>query len=129
MRIGSLLRASPVAAALLFGACASAGMDPGAESVDRGDPVVIVENHGWEDVRVYALRHGSRMRVGMVTAMNTGRFTLKPGMVDPAGYVQLVLQPIATRQGMVMQRIPLWNGDVVHLDVQNVLAHSSFTVR
>lgn len=125
----TLLRASSLMAALLFGACASTDggtAASGAETAD--DRVIIVKNHGWEDVRVYAVRGSARLRIGTVSPMNRARFDLEPGMVDPRGYLQLLLRPIAGDDHLLMDEIPVWSGDVVHLDVRNVLALSSFAV-
>lgn len=122
----SLIGAVPLAAVLLLGGCASAGGTADGAGEESGQ-TVVVENHGWETVRVYAVRSNARLRLGTVRPMNTERFRLKAGMVTPQGYLRLALRPIAGPEHLT-DPVSVSRGGVIHLDVQDVVQMSSFSV-
>ena len=68
--------ASAVLLALLLLACSSrhpaAGTSPPADS----QVTIEVENHNWSDVVVYVVRGGQRSRLGLVSSLSTGVFTV-----------------------------------------------------
>ena len=121
-----IIGAVPLAAVLLLGGCATAGA-PAEGAGPGGDHEIVVENHGWETVRVYAVRDNARLRLGTVTGMNRERFRLKPGMITPQGYLRLALRPIAGPEH-ITEPVSMGRSGVLHLDVQDVVQMSSFAV-
>ena len=89
---------------------------------------VMVENHGWNDVAVYALREGSRFRLGTVSGMTAERMVLKPGMVSADGTVEFLLRDIPAtgeyRSGPLLVR----EGRLIRLDVRDNLPASGFAM-
>lgn len=122
-----IFSALPLAAALLLGGCASTSGGSAEGAGLASDRTIVVENHGWETVRVYAVRNNARMRLGTVRAMATERFDLKPGMVTPQGHLQLMLKPIAGPAHLT-EPVSVGRGGAIHLNVQDVVHMSSFAV-
>ena len=56
--------------------------------------MVVVENHNWSDVVVYAVRGGMKVRLGMVAAVHTGTFYVPPTMMTDGAMVRLYVRPI-----------------------------------
>jgi hypothetical protein len=110
-------------------ACASADADrprPAPAGNDRA--VVEVTNHNWLDVNIYAVRSGQRARLGTVGSMMTERFTIPDAMVN-SGEVRLMAAPIGSPRVHRTDPILVLAGDVIRWNVENRLAHSSYSVR
>jgi hypothetical protein len=120
------------AVAMLMAACASAGgpkqMDQDGYR-DAGRAEIIVQNSNWLDMNVYAVRGGSRMRLGTVTSMGRERFRLPRYMVEGIGGLQLVADPIGSRDVYSSQPIMISPGQRIEWKLENNLALSSFAVR
>ena len=113
---------------LLLTACAPGRtLDKG--SVLRGRPTSVeVTNNNWADVAVYALRDGSRQRLGMVVSMGTTVLRIPPVMVAGGNQLQLLVDPIGSSQVHVTEPFLLDVGQRVELRVQNHLATSSVSI-
>lgn len=121
------------ALALIVAGCASAGGaraakdDPGFTGSERAE--IVVQNSNWLDMNVYAVRGGSRMRLGTVNSMASERFRLPRHMVDGVGGLRLLADPIGSRDVYFSQPILIGPGQRVEWKLENNLALSSFTVR
>ena len=119
-----------MALAVLLAGCATGGGPSG----ERGAPgvaeeeTIVVQNHGWDAVRVYAVRNSARMRLGLVQPMNTRQFELTRSMLTTSGYLQLLVRPIATSQRYLTRPIPVGQGGIINLDVHDRLEHSTYSV-
>ena len=103
-------------AALLLGGCASIAGEP-----EPAYATLVVENDNTSTVNVYALRSGSRFRLGTVTGLGTEEFPLRRHMLGTAGDLQLLIDPIGSRRNYPSQRIVVSEGDVIELRVSSFL--------
>jgi hypothetical protein len=88
---------------------------------------LYVQNNNWLDVNVYAVRGGTRFRLGVVRSA-AGRFFELPDHLTSNGLnVQLQASPIGQR-GSVTEAVPISPGDIVEWRIQNNLNLSSLSV-
>jgi hypothetical protein len=116
-----------IAALLSAVACARAGQ-PGTQGPSVEDITTArVTNNGWLDVTVYALRGGSRQRLGTVTGQNTQVFRLPRNLVDARG-VRLFIDPIGSPQGYRTDFIAVAPGQQIDLVVQPRISMSHYSL-
>lgn len=89
---------------------------------------VVVRNDNWSDVVVYALRLGTRQRLGSVVSMTTERLRLPPGVLAGGDGLRLMVDLIGSRETYTTEVVTVLPGDRVELRVQNHLAISSVSV-
>ena len=89
---------------------------------------VSVQNNNWQDVDVYALRNGQRVRLGSVTATRTGVFVLSQA-VALSPDLRIQIHPLAATRDFVSQKLVVNPGDVVEVYVVNALAQSTVVIR
>src|SRR5262245_34662950 len=82
--------------------------------------VVSVQNNNWQDVDVYAVAGGQRVRLGNVTTAHTSNFLL-PGGMSLSPDLRIQLHPIAANRDFVSSRIIANPGDVIEVMVMNAL--------
>lgn len=112
----TLLRAVTrfAAVSLVLAGCSSSPDFRGAEAAPPARPglAVVVENHAWEDVAVYASSGMARRRLGSVTAGRTGSFRLD-GLVASATDLELVAQAMAASRVHRSGRLMVYAGQTV----------------
>ncbi|HUE96219.1 MAG TPA: hypothetical protein VMN39_06145 [Longimicrobiaceae bacterium] len=121
------------ATAWMAAGCASTGSPVMTSNTEPLPPqveatTVLVHNHNWSDIVVYAVRGNSRHRLGMVTSMNKQTFTLPRGFDVMASGIQLMASPIASRGGYMTGPIQVNPGQRVELRLENVLSISNWAV-
>ncbi len=129
--------ARPLAAAAIIAALAGCSTGSMSQWSANDEPLaaidnstaVVVENHNWADVVVYAERNGDRRRLGMVTSMTSSNFQLPRGMRYGGDGVHLVAEPIAAGGRFVTGPISVAPGQQVRLRIENQLSISQWTVR
>ena len=89
---------------------------------------VSVLNNNWQDVDVYAVRNGQRIRLGNVTATRTGVFVLPQG-VALAPDLRIQIHPLAATRDYISPKLIVNPGDVVEIVVLNALSQTSVVVR
>lgn len=122
--------AAAMAAITLTGACASAGGAPLEEPSASDEPAVslIVENQNWQDAKIYLAGPGTRVRLGTVSSMATGRMQI-PEYAWQTGAFQLEVELIGSQANQVTHQILATSGDQVLWSLRNSLALSSVSVR
>jgi hypothetical protein len=90
--------------------------------------IVHVNNHNWQDVDVFAVRDGMKVRLGMVTSMGGGDFKLPEAFLVGSPNVQLRIDPIGSSNGYMTQAILVSPGQVVDLRIENNLNLTSYSV-
>ena len=125
--------AAAVAATLVIGACAPGSTGGGgnvsaAPRAHRAPATVKVENFNWQDVVVYVVQSGQRVRLGMVTSMSTGKFRLPERFLGSTSDIRLYADPIGSTSGYTTEAIRVVSGQEVSLSVQNSLALSSVAI-
>ena len=102
---------------------------PAADSVmAHASPTVRVENDNWLDVHVYLVRDGEPFSLGFVTGPGHARLTLPSLATIPGGEVQILVLPIGGTDDYLSQPLTVNPGDVLDVNVANVLALSTVTV-
>lgn len=76
-----------------------------------GHAMVVIENHNWSDVVVYAVRGATRMRLGTVTAIHKNTFYVPPTMLHDGTLVRLYIRPI----GGPSRGAPFYQSEGVHV--------------
>jgi len=121
-----------ILAVLLLAVVASGcGMSRGGDGADAPERVlttVSVQNNNWLDMVIYAVRSGSRVRLGMVNSMNTEQFRLPILMTGGASDIRLEAHPIGQRQPFRAPPIYVSAGQTIELTLQNHLAISTISV-
>lgn len=125
----------PVALAATTPAMSIAQDEPPAEATVEAaaslpDPMVIVANHNWLDVHVYASRHaGGRVSLGVVTSNTTRKFELPDTFLDAGGDVYLIADPIGSLGRYVTPAVVAESGTNVVVHIENALNLSSASLR
>ncbi len=120
-------------AAALAGGCATgrrvvADDLSAAQAAPASTAVVHVDNHNWQDVDGFAVREGTRIRLGMVTSMSAGDFRLPEAFLVGSPNVQLRIDPIGSNSGYLTQSILVSPGQTVDLRIENNLNLTSYSV-
>jgi hypothetical protein len=89
---------------------------------------VSVQNNNWQDVDVYAVRDGQRVRLGHVTATRSGVFVLPRG-VALAPDLRIQVHPLAATRDFISSKLTVNPGDIVEIVVGNSLPHTAVIVR
>lgn len=94
------------------------------------DPTPLhVINSNWSDVRIYIVRGGMWLRLGMVTTNGSGEFTVPLEFLSSGGSATLVAAPVAGWSSWTAPLPPLHPGDELELVVENLLQYSHLVVR
>lgn len=113
-----------LAAISIAGACASTQVTlPGEPTVS-----LIVENQNWLDAKIYLAGAGTRVRLGTVTSMDTGRMEI-PHYAWQGGAFQLEVELIGSNDHQLTHQILASSGDQVLWSLRNSLSLSSVSVR
>jgi hypothetical protein len=134
-RVTALLLAAIASLSLALVPGSAAGQDVEKDearadkTIDRDAPITVkVRNNGWLDMRVYAVAHGNRWRLGTA---HTGRPLtveiprhLQEGIVS----LQLVAYPIGGSGVAATGQLLLSPGDQVDWRLENYLAFSTVFV-
>lgn len=115
--------------ALLAAALACGGTrspDPSA-SPARGDAFLEVTNEHLMDVTIYALRGGSRQRLGTVSGFKSD--TIRLGALVGNGTLRLLVEPIASRERHVTEPLTISSNEWIQFTIRSPLNLSSLIVR
>ena len=111
----------------LLAACAPAAKRNSAGVARAPDVYVMVSNQNWLDVDVYAVRGGSRLRIGQVTGSGSARLKI-PANAIVAGQVQLMADPIGSNERYVTEVMSVAPDQRVQLIVAPAMRMSSYSV-
>ena len=113
-------------------ACASQGamqgMPANAFTGEVGtDATIEVTNYNWADMTVYAVRNGTRIRLGSVMSMATEQFTLPRGMVGTTD-MHIMADPVGSRHTYSTRPVLVVAGQTLQLRLENNIEMSSVSV-
>lgn len=108
---------------LLTVACSSRSGDAGANEPRPADVEIVVDNQMWQDVTVYALSRGTRVRLGTVTALKTQRFTL-PVALAGAHEFRLLADPVGSQDTITSELVTVEPGEIIEWQLANNLIRS-----
>lgn len=120
-------RRAVLSAIALLAACAPAKNRNAMGLAPADDVYVMVSNQNWLDVDVYAVRGGSRIRLGQVTGSGDARLRI-PASVMVAGQVQLMADPIGSNERYVTEVLTVAPDQRVQLIVAPAMRMSSYAI-
>ena len=108
-----------ISLSLLFlaaGACAGTG--GGSGNPTPNEPTVVeVDNQGFSDMTVYAVRNSQRFRLGIATGNTKTRLTIPSSVSGGLATLRFIADPIGGRRNSVSQEITIAPGDTVVLTI------------
>lgn len=115
---------------LAAGACAH-GTPPmqGADGQDDDKTVISITNNNWSDMTIYLVRDGLRRRLGTVPSQTTDTFSVPTYFIMASGQVQLMADPIGSRNTFTSMPIVITPGQRAEWKLENSLALSTMWVR
>jgi len=125
----TIITAALAAVVAATAGCGSMNSKGAAESAARPQrQYVLVRNTNVLDVAVYAVRYGTRQRIGTVTGLSTGTLPL-PASFALDGRITLLVDPIGSDQVWVTDPIILAPDQHVELSVMRPITMSTFSLR
>jgi len=123
--------AAAVAPALAGAGCARkrATADAAPAPENTLPATLHVSNSNWSDVRVYLVRGGSWLRLGLVTTNGAADFEIPPDFLRQSGSVTLVASPVGGRSVYSTSLAGIMPGDELELVVEGFLQYSHLVVR
>jgi hypothetical protein len=108
-------------ALVLLGAAACKTLSHGSGTVDQNQPTVVqVDNQGFIDMDVFALRSSQRVRLGTAPGASKTNFTIPPSLVSGLTPLRFIADPIGGRRASVSQEITVAPGDTVLMTIPAV---------
>ena len=93
----------------------------GSATTDQNQPTVVeVDNQGFQDMDVYVVRSGQRLRLGLATGIHKTNFTIPPSVVNGLTTLHFIADPIGGRRASVSQEISVAPGDTVVMTIPAV---------
>ena len=106
---------------MLVTASACKSLGHGSGSSDPNAPTVIqVDNQGFLDMNVFAVRSSQRVRLGTAPGNGKSSFTIPTGLVSGLTSLCFVADPIGGRRASVSEEITVAPGDTVTLMIPPV---------
>ena len=113
--MSGFIRSALIMGMAALAACAgrSRTAQPGSES-----PAILeVENRGFADMVIYAVTGSQRIRLGLATGNSTKSFPLPNSLVQGAGPIRFLADPIGGTRTPVSEEMLVQPGDVVTLTI------------
>lgn len=118
----SFFPAAALVLVLVVGACATTGSHLDGDIETRsGFATLVIENDNPSTVTVYALRNGSRQRIGTVTGLSSQQFTIRRNMLGTDGELRVGVDPVGSSRLYTAQPILVTEGDTIELTVSSFL--------
>lgn len=113
------MKSRSIALALFFPSLlACTTMASGSGGADQNQPTVLqVENQGFPDMTVYAVRSGQRVRLGIATGLSKSKFTIPSSLLSGVTPLRFVADPIGGNRASVSQEITVSPGDTVMMTI------------
>lgn len=112
----SHFKAMLVTAAVMAGAgCHRNQVDT---EVDPSTPtILVVDNQAFNDMTIYVLEGGRRVRLGLATGNSQTRFTLPKYLVRPLTQLRFMADPIGSNRTPVSDEIMISPGEEISLRI------------
>jgi hypothetical protein len=105
---------------LLLGAAACKTFGHGDPIDPNAQTVIQVDNQGFLDMNVFAVRSVQRVRLGTAPGNGKTNFTIPPGLVSGLTPLRFIADPIGGRRASISQEITVAPGDTVTLTIPPV---------
>jgi len=106
-----------VIALLLLGITACSGFKRGSASPENAATILQVDNQGFLDMTVYALRNSQRVRLGSATGNTKTNLTIPSDLVFGLTSLRFIADPLGGNRASVSQEITVAPGDTVVLTI------------
>jgi len=110
-----------IAFALLVVGAGCKTLSHGSDTYDPNAPTIVqVDNQGFLDMNVFAVRSSQRLRLGTATGNNRTNLTIPPAIISGLTPLRFIADPIGGRRASVSQEITVSPGDTVVLTIPPV---------
>ena len=116
------------AMALGCGRHAAPSAAPGPEPNQTADIALVVTNHKWQDITIFASHDGVTERVGQVAVARTTTFTIPARMVVSQGPFYLIADPVGDPTPYTSDNILVRPGQEIVWILEEDLLRSSLGV-
>jgi hypothetical protein len=101
----------------IFGLAVAAcgGSKSKSAPVPQPRTTIVVENQGFADMTIYAIRSGQRVRLGQASGNSTTTFTIPANLIFGATPLRFLADPIGGRGTPISDEITVQPGDQVRL--------------
>jgi hypothetical protein len=106
-----------VVALLLLGITACSGFKRGSASPQNEPTILQVDNQGFLDMTVYAIRNSQRVRLGSATGNSKTNLTIPSDIVFGLTPLRFIADPIGGNRASVSQEITVAPGDTVVMTI------------
>jgi hypothetical protein len=119
------------AAAIITGGCASITGPTQRQNADVTSQrtMIRVNNYNWSNMTVSVLRDGAKIRLGLVSSMETRMFEVPTSYLISTGEVLMVADPISSTRVVTSRPVLIGPGQGVEWRIENSIALSSLWVR
>ena len=100
-----------------LGGCASTGRGPASGPFAE----LVIQNDNSRIVTVYAVRSGTRMRLGTVSGVSTVTFDLRRDMLESDGRLRVLVEPLGSTSRYFSDPIFVAEGEIVELVVSSLV--------
>jgi hypothetical protein len=100
---------------------------PASSGEARGEVLVEIESHNWNDITVYLVTAGLPQRLGMVSALGSATFDFPSQRLNTSAGIRLRALPVAGR-AFTSETILVLPGQVITWILENNLDASSVSV-
>lgn len=111
----SFARFSQVLALVVGAACG--GRSPESGPDPNASARLQVENQGFADMVIYAVSGGQRVRLGLATGHSTKSFTIPRYLVQSAGRLRFLADPVGGTRTPVSEEMTVQPGDLVTITI------------
>lgn len=109
-------RSIVLASFLAIVACST--VSPGSGGADQNDRTAVqVENRGFADMTVYAVRSSQRIRLGIVPGHSVKVFDVPRALMGGLTPLRFIADPIGTTRASVSEEITVAPGDTVVMTI------------
>ena len=93
------------------------GRDPGTTPSPDTPAMLQVENRGFADMVVYAVRGTQRVRLGTANGNSTRSFTIPTTLIRGASTLRFLADPIGGSRSPISEEMVVHPGDIVTLTI------------
>jgi hypothetical protein len=113
------MKSKSIAVAILVASAAACStFSRGSGTTDQNQQTVVeVDNQGFQDMDVYAVRSGQRWRLGLASGSSKTKLTIPGTMVNGLTPLRFVADPIGGKRASVSQEITVAPGDTVVMTI------------
>jgi hypothetical protein len=102
---------------MLAGLLQCGGRSPEANPNPSSSAMLQVENRGFADMVIYAVRGGQRTRLGLANGNSTKAFTIPASLIRASGSLRFLADPIGGRRSPISEEMLVQPGDIVTLTI------------